>query len=145
MNATIMRASVREMPAADVREHGFAAAIVRLTHRVADFLAFDDREIDAVPVLDDERWFVRPVRGGGVEVVPYRRGSLAFSTQAAQSLLSLGSGDLLRVRAVLDSLARSAVDDQSHSKSGALFVAADSIVVADYPQSGPRILVTQLA
>lgn len=95
-----------------------------------------------IAVADEGLWFVRTLRGGGYEVVPYRRGRLAFSSAAADSLLRLGRGDIIRIREVLDDLAATAANGDS---SAALFVAGDSLVVAEYPNDGPALVVTQLA
>lgn len=125
-------------------DRGFSltAGLAKLVDRLADALGAQE----ATRSLDEGLWFVRPLRGGGFEVLPYRRGRLAFTAAAADSLLQLGYRDVLRVREVLDSLAAAARGDAPDlSDRASLFVAGESLVLADYPDSGPAMVITQLA
>ncbi|WP_251856754.1 hypothetical protein [Herbiconiux sp. L3-i23] len=92
--------------------------------------------------VDEGLWFVRTLRRGGFEVVPFRRGRLAFSAAAVDSLLRLAPTELRRVHAMLGELAAATVVPESDA---ALFVAGGSIIVAEYPADGPSLIVSQLA
>ncbi|MFD1714732.1 hypothetical protein ACFSBZ_09645 [Amnibacterium flavum] len=125
------------------RDYSLAGALARLVDRFVGAFGISE----STQTLDEGLWFVRTLRGGGFEVLPYRRGRLAFTAQAADSLLRMGSRDVIRVREVLDSLAASARRDAPAATAdrASLFVAGDSLVLADYPSDGPAMVVTQLA